>query len=296
MMRQLFNPRGAMFGIDARIAVFVLALAALAVTAVQTNRVARDRTILTEAHLKTIEHAVGQYALVTGNDGHGMLIDYAEFLEVSIPDPTQDAWGNPLGFAQWTTTPALPDGSAETLHHFILVSAGPDGVMDSATSLASLAAWQAWAPVGDDLGRKFTTLHIRDELYRDRERRLQRIREALDRLATTRRAALVAFCDVGANQTHSDCNINGVSGYQTDEELSSHFYPRASSDSSTSKFYPVPLPDNTFTSADITSMQALLSLLGLPTALAMDGFDRILKYASNPTQNPTGPYLVRVWY
>lgn len=332
--------RGAIFGLDVRMAIVIGGLMAVALSTEMLSDFEGDRTLKTEKRLEQVRDALlGRYsdsATTTFTSTLGTLFS-AGYLETNDAYYAQqvsdqgavDAWGSNLTVNVVSNTKTIM-GASVTSHFGILLSPGPDKVYQTATSIANESAFQTWAPTGDDVGLKFNTVLLdRDRVVR-MQNQLKRIMEAITTYAQRAEATMVTACTAStcnctpgtgacsttctaASPTVPYCDRTGDTYYYPLEEKFYNFYPTDSVESAASAASSMPWAYSqvrsftTYTSGNLASMQALMTLVGLPTSFASDPWGRTLRYDSNEydvaviaastatTAAPLG-YTASVWY
>lgn len=312
--------RGAIFGLDLRMAIVIVGLMATAIstefltdfegdrqeTAIKKTELLRDALLSRYASSTTSTFTSTLNTLFT--EGY-LDAQSGYFSGNSAEQAGTDPWGTNYTVSVVSATKTIL-GASVTSHFGILVSAGADRTFQSATTIASEAAFQTWAPAGDDIGLKFNTVLL------DRNRVLlmqQRLRTIMDALVTfaQRTEASVATACVAANCGCDDaapvtcaslslayCDRTGDGYYCNNEERMMNFYPTDSTEnfSNPSLAYRTVRGFTTYTSGNLASMQALMTLIGLPTSFAQDQWGRTLRYDSNEYNTTAAPYTASVWY
>lgn len=308
--------RGAIFGLDIRMAIVIGGLMAVALSAEMISDFEGNRQTRTERTLENLRDAlIDRYSGTTSStftntletlyDGQAQnLVRYGE----ASGAEAVDGWGQTLAVSTTSATENLL-GVSVTVHYGIIVSSGPNKTFNSSTIVANRAAYQAWAPVGDDFGIKFNTVLVeRDRIVRMREQQ-RVIMEALAAYAQRREAEHTAICTASSCNCNTDANNCTSLGvpycdrtsdhlYCPGEEKLYNFYPTDTTEAAANSTlaYNVVRGLATYTSGNLTSMQNLLTLIGLPTALATDPWGRTMRYSSNQYATTNPPYTAAVWY
>lgn len=326
--------RGAIFGLDVRLAIVIAGLMATAISAEMLSNFEGERQVKSDRKTENVRDA-----LLTRYANSATTIftsDASTLLQGGYLDNNQgyyagdaaaqsnlDSWGTALAVPVVSATKTIY-GMPVTSHFGVVASAGPDRVFQSATTLANEAAYRSWTLSGDDVGLKFNTILIdRDRVLR-MQTQLRRIMEALatyaQRAESTAASACLAAncgCDDLAPTTCSVasvgyCDVTGDTYYCGQEERMYNFYPTEAAEvtANPSRAFSVVRSFTTYTSGNLASMQALMTLIGLPTAYAQDPWGRTLQYDSNAYDsittpvNPStvtttaspAPYVAAVWF
>lgn len=335
--------RGAIFGLDVRMAIVIGGLMAVALSTEMLSDFEGDRTIKTERRLEQVRDALlNRYSDSTTttftstlstlfSSGYLETTD-AYYAQQVNSQGAQDAWGSNLTVNVVSNTKTIA-GATVTSHFGILLSPGPDKVYQTASSIANESAYQTWAIPGgsDDVGLKFNTLLIDRDRVTRMQNQLKRIMEAITAYAQGAETTMVTTCtastcnctpSTGACSTTCSavaptalpyCDRTGDGYYYPLEEKFYNFYPTDSVESAASAASSMPWAYSqvrgltTYTSGNLASMQALMTLIGLPASFAQDPWGRTLRYDSNEydvavvaasTATTASPlaYTASVWY
>ena len=321
-----FGPqRGAMFSMDARIALVIASVLAGVVGTQILQKIERNRVERTEQGATTLIEGLKTYYQTvaldsvppgdpsTFNSGTGnfksVILDTGI---VSDADLATDAWGRTWTYDTCSVDHTI-EGVAVTVQYVVLYSGGPDQTDDSgsgdflanATCEANFAAWQ---PVNDDIGVKFNTFDIERDRVAEMKRKLDTIKAALQSYETQQYLENQSFCATPANQTSTPrCDFDGASGYLPGEEVNLNYFPRSVNDtqdtsSSPYNYYYIPygrsatgdeISEVTNSQAD---MEGLMALIGLTADYAKDPWGRLLCYNSNKLNSTQAPFTATVIY
>lgn len=323
MMEKFFRlvlkgQRGAMFSMDARIALVIASVLAGVVGTQVVQRIERGRVEAAESGVQTLISGLENYyktvslnAIPPGdpstfNTGAGnfqsVVLDTGIVPQANLAtDPWDRNW-----VYDTCTAAATIEGVQVNVHYAVLYSGGPNltnesGSNDFLTNAACAANYAAWNTTADDIGVKFNTFDIERERVDEMKRKLADIEGALQAYETSRFLENQTYCSNGANQGQTPrCDYNG-GGYITGEEISLNYFPRSTNDGTAADYY---IPDgrtatgnelNTVsnTAASITS---LMTLLGLSSNYVRDPWGRLLCYESNRTDNTQAPFTAKVEY
>ena len=300
--------RGAIFGLDARLALAVGGIMALALSSQMVSQIRGDRVTAARTQVLELREALvkrfsnGQTLTFDTNlttlatsgylDAFTTLRSWAGF------NPGLDPWGNALvvriesgGVTRTVRGYTLP------IQMGFIVSAGPDGTFQSTTTAPTQAQYEAWLPAGDDIGLKFNTLPQDLQNVALAQERLRLIAAALETQRLKREQENDVYCDTLANQTGARCDVvDGTNdAYYTGEEMGLNYYPLETADTAPS--YTTALGGTARTSGNVASMENFLDQdLGLPINWVRDPWGRVLRYNSNVGNRLSPPYFAMVWY
>ena len=286
----LKNQAGAMFGMDARIALIIASVLAATGSLTVMSQLERSRVEGSEHGIEIIKEAIGAYYQENKNVLPPDIITL--FNQGYLEETTlmTDAWGNPWQYNTTTKTLNIEDIPVTVLLATVH-SSGKDTVNDSAT-VANSAAWDVWVVANDDIGSKFSTLEIdkaRVAEYRGRGKLI------IDKLEEYRSRGYLTV--------DQQCRAGGTESWCTNDNYTMfNFYPVSDLDVTAADYYDVQYDAEfgggfvTYVAADTVSMQALMATLNLPQELAQDPWGRDLCYNSNITLSVTPPFTGSIWY
>jgi len=320
MLKKFLNQRGAMFSMDARIALVIASVLAGVVGTQVVQRIERSRVEAAEAGVQTLISGLENYYKTvslnavppgdpsTFNTGAGnfdaVIIDTG-----IVPDSSlaTDPWGRNWVY-ETCNAAATIEGVQVTVHYVVLYSGGPNltnesGANDFLTNAACAANYSAWNATADDIGIKFNTFDIERDRVAEMKNKLVTVQSALQAYETTLFLENQTFCANVANQANTPrCNFDGVGGYLPGEEINLNYFPRSTNDPNVGGYYYVPngraaaggeLSVVNNTAADMTS---LMALIGLSTNYIRDPWGRLLCYESNRTNNVRAPFTAKLEY
>jgi hypothetical protein len=294
MYLKKLNQRAAMFGMDARIALLAMGVAALAIGVSSLTQINEAKVFLAEKRMNDYKKSI--FSAWVSESPYGYTPSptdtYSTFAS-EYGDKTlgQDPWGNNYIFNRVSAAKTI-DGQSVTIYFYTLYSTGPDETNNTVT-ITTEAQYISWAPAGDDIGIKFSTYDITRKALADAQQRLNEITTRLKIYERQIFETVRTYCDVLANQLTATCDFNGNGTYITDEEFKMNFFPRATGENTATKYYN---SGTTYTSGNATGMANLLTLIGLPTPYFYDKLQRQLRYTSNATGATEAPFAARVWY
>lgn len=314
MMKWLTSQRGALFGMDARITLIIAMVIALAVGVNQLSGINSNKADDTMARMERVKDASLAYAKLhgqipywdyfnlvsTATDGFGQLL-------LANSDDIVDAWGNPYVFLN-----AMCETDVQ-FYAVVLISAGPNGLFDDPYNSSDYADYDGSCAdfilldkndptrVGeDDIVLRFSNYDIAKKQGVDDNSKLKAIMTKIEAQAARNRIRWQRVCEAsGTGQPGCDYDANGT--YYKGEELNMNFYPQATETvagcAASRPYY----ADNAefsraYTSANLSSMQSMMTALGLPTSYAQSISGIALNYDSNDGNRCSGPFTAKVWY
>lgn len=297
MLFQKLSQRAALFGMDARIALVAMGVAATAISLVTITNISENKVYTAEkqiAEMKRNAFRQCELAACVTTVTDSTLYYSSEYGYNNAKDP----WGSLYQLFAVNASPTIA-GEAAPVVYYVIVSNGPDGVYDS-SSVSIFSDWSGWSPQNDDIGIKFNTFSFaRDEVMKGKKR-VEEIAARLKLYESFSIDLLRVDCDVVGNQLTSRCDFNGNGAYVTDEEFQSNFFPKSTGEATALKYYDPSGLGTTYTSGNSTSMTSLLQLITFPAATASeyatDKLGRVLRYTSNATGATVAPFTARFWY
>ena len=315
-LRALTSQRGAMFSMDARIALIIASVLAGVVGTQVIQRIERNKVAAAEQGVAQLMEGLKNYYTTESlddvppggvADAFNTPTDNFESVILDTGLVTQDNLNTDPWGEVWTydecNRPATIEGSEVTVHHVVVFSHGPDGVPDSAgveppdtppftspdynflTDGSCATNYANWSAQGDDIGEKFSTFDIERKRVEITRERLNSIREALGAYESSKFMEAQTNCP-GA----SYCDFDGSTTYESGEEENYNFFPTDGGTTAT-YFEASPTYNN-----NIPDMEDLVILLGLNSNLAQDPWGRTLCYESNRTGRPKPPFSAKVEY
>jgi len=299
MFCKKMTQRAAMFGMDARIALVAMGVAAAAVGVSSLTQIKEAKIHLAEKRVYDYKKSYLSNMLADGADGSYMPTPADSFSnfasEYGEKTLGQDPWGNNYAVTRVSATKTI-DGQSTPVYFFTVYSYGPDGVDDSVT-ITNEADYISWAPANDDIGIKFSTYDNTRKILAEAQNHLNEIMTRLKIYERKIFETLRTYCDIPSNQLKVNCDFNGNGVYTTDEEFKMNLFPKSTGETLATKYY----SGTTYTSGDRTSMHNMLVLIGMDPSFtynyyAADKLTRILHYTSNATGATEAPFAARVWY
>ncbi len=314
----LRSQHGAMFSLDARIAVIVGSILAGVVSVQSISRIERTRIETAEQQLQDIQ--AGLEAYYADSNNNGMPANIAALISsgaISTDVPSTDPWGNAWQYATHSASKTM-DGITFDVHYVTAYSYGPDGANDS-TLPTSVATQISFTAGDDDISVRYNTFNIdrsRVEIFRSMG---QEVIAALASYETTKFAENSTFCttnlidDDGNSIINSSdaswtaakalrCDVNADGIYDLSEEDGLNYFPPAYADlaranvaQATNIYYSKRLDAAAPVYADSDAgMTALLTLLGLPTTYLKDPWGNRLEYNPNLFNTTFAPFKANI--
>jgi hypothetical protein len=282
--------RGAMFGMDARIALIVAAILTAAGGITIMSRLERSKVEQADQGAATLRDALLKYYQSIGIN---QLPDSLETLFqaglVADPSLRKDPWGNPWYYERFST-PVQIEGNPVTVHYAVIYSGGKDGVANS-PGLQSDADFAQWETLNDDVGLKVSTRDIELSRLEDYRARGQLI---IDKLESAESAAYIEAQGSCTGTSPPDwCNDKDGKNY-----TQFNYYPASSLDKTDGVLYYATrvLNKAVYNSGDENDMAQLMSDLGLPPAYAKDPWGRLLQFNSNVTGRADPPFSASICF
>lgn len=290
----LKSQTGAMFGMDARVALIIASVLAAAGATTMMSKLDRSRVQSAELGIEILRDAVESHYKAKGVNELVRDIDTL-FDEGFIEDTSQltDPWGNPWEYKVTYKDVKLEDIPIR-IHLATIHSSGKDSVDDS-PSMVTSAEWDNWAAENDDIGIKFSSIEIEKERITEYRGRGKLIVDKLHAYESSKYIESDNVCE--SDETKDWCDRDNDPNFTT-----FNYYPISNLDSSGAAYYDeVEGGDSqAYESGDDVSMEALMNKLGLPRAFAKDPWGRVLCYHSNIDQKRAlperPPFTASIWY
>jgi hypothetical protein len=281
---------GAMFGMDARIALIVAAILTAAGGLTLMSRLERSKVEAAEAGAETLKEALLKYYQQVGiNQMPDSLEPLFQNGFVTDPGLRKDPWGNPWYYEHFSSNVSL-EGTLVNVQFAAIYSAGKDGVANS-PNLSSETDYAEWEPLKDDVGQKIST---RDVEMKRKEEYVARAQLIIDKLESAESAAYVE-----AQGTCAGPNPPAWCSNQDNKNYTQfNYYPVSNLDETTGVVYYAGkvLNKTPYQSGDENDMQQLMADLGLPTSYAKDPWGRTLQYHSNVNGRTDPPFSASICF
>lgn len=284
------SQRGAMFGMDARIALIVAAILTAAGGITIMSRLERSKVDLAEVSVDKLRGALLKYYQTVSIN---QLPDTIEplFQQGLVDDPNlkKDPWGNPWYYEHFSSNISL-EGTPITVHYAVIYSGGKDGVANS-PGMNSEIDYAQWEQGNDDVGIKISTRDI--EVARQQEY-VARGQLIIDKIESSESAAFI--------EAQGSCTGNSPPTWCADTDGKNYtqfnFYPVSAADGTDGVVYyqSKVLNKPIYQSGDENDMRQMLADLGLPTTYARDPWGRIMQYSSNITERTDPPFAASICF
>lgn len=284
---------GAMFGMDARIALIVAAILTAAGGITIMSRLESSKVQAAEAQAEEIKDGLGRYYQSTGINKLPDSLDDL-FRSGSMQDPSlrKDPWGNPWEYSHTTATVRVED-TPITMQLAVIYSRGKDGVADSGP-VNSESDFNDWQTRRDDIGTKFISRDIEMSRLQEYRARAQLIIDKLEAVESASFVEAQNTCSVG---TAGDATTSGtIPDWCTNVDNKNYtlfnYYPKSDSDDTAGVVYYSDkiLNKKIYSSGNLSEMQQMMIDLGLPAAYAQDPWGRTLMFSPNITQRTDPPF------
>lgn len=282
--------RGAMFGMDARIALIVAAILTAAGGLTWMSRLDRTKVEQAETGAEILRDAALRYYQQIGVNQMPSSLDVL-FQNALVADPSlkTDPWGNPWYYQHFSSNVSL-EGTMVYVHYAVIYSGGKDGV-NASPNLGSETDYAEWAPLGDDVGLKLST---RDVEMKRKDEYVARAQLIIDKLEAAEASAFVeaqGTCG-GVEQPDWCGDLEGKNYTQF------NFYPLSSLDTTEGAvYYSTKVKEgHAYQSGDPNDMQQLMADLGLPASYAFDPWGRLLNYHSNMSERTDPPFSASICF
>lgn len=284
IFQTLQNQKGAMFGMDARIALIIASVLAATGGVTMMSKLERGRVEGAEIGLQIIKDALENHYKAVGFTT--LAPDIRTLFESGHIEETtliRDPWDNEWRYNILSRRIKINDfevtENLATIH-----SAGKDGVDDSPAPTFD-AEWNVWQPLNDDIGIKYSTIEVEKSRVSEYQGRAKLIVNKLEDYSASN------FIEAQAECPEADwCNNYPESG---DKYTEFSFYPQSNTDNSGATYYDdvkTGGSNTIYVSGDNLSMAELMKTLGLPKEFAYDPWRRVLKYDSNFIQDRPNPH------
>lgn len=296
ILRKLLSQRGAMFGMDARVALIIASVLAATGGVTIMSKIERNRVEASERGLAILRDAIISYYETVDLDAMPPTI--GDLFTSSVVEEgilATDPWGNAWEYNIVSDTTKSIEDVPVTIFYVVLHSSGKD-VTDSSVAISSIAEYTSWVPGGDDIGIKFNTLEIEKKRVKAYVNLGKAVVNALNVYESSKYLEAEALCSPGGtNPSDPDCTSGGKVYTEYNYYLESN--PQGAGSGGSAVYYTnVTASATAFTSADTTDMEALMTEIALPTAYATDPWGRVLNYESNATGRNEAPFSASVWY
>jgi type II secretory pathway pseudopilin PulG len=283
---------GAMFGMDARIALIVAAILTAAGGVTLMSRLEGSKVQAAEMQVEQLREALNRYYTQVGiNQLPTTLEDM--FRESTIADASlrRDPWGNPWEYSRATATVRIED-TPITMQLAVIYSRGKDGVAESG-GVSSENDYNAWMTRGDDVGVKYISRDIEMRRLQEYRGRAQLIVDKLEAVESAAFLEAQNTCSTGAETIPTWCTSLEGKNYTL-----FNYYPMSDADDTSGVVYYADKVQNkrAYASGNLAEMQQMMIDLGLPAAYAQDPWGRVLMFNPNITQRTDPPFSASICF
>lgn len=310
--------KGAVFGIDARIALVLISIASFAIA--YNKQSINESKRLKEVTFNILEVEDALMAEYKKNY-HDSVLFSTNYSSLSTAQKQEilggkshlfkDPWGNEWAIYAFLSDPGVYKALGEDIQPacFAIISAGPDGYdkvsrdysagvsdYDGCSMGDVLATYPAdFSQQFDDLFYKFTTVGFEIELNKNVNERLDEIKTSLVAYARAEKLNRIDHCNslpqASAN-IDSTCDLDSSGVYEQSELDNANYFPKSTLDLSGAVY----ANTATYNPTVATDMENMLYLIGLPKAYAYDNANRVLYYNSNDTAVTAPEYIASMYY
>ena len=278
----LKNQCGAMFGMDARIALIIASVLAASGGVTMMSKIERSRVENAQLAANILRDAIEDAYQQKGvTQPVERLSELAEKNLLKDPSALLDPWKNDWRYSRQVRDIKINDFQV-TEYLITLHSSGKDGVNDT-PSPSSIAEWTNWHVKNDDIGTKYSTIDVEKKRIETYRYQAKQIIDKLESTASSNYLAAQAACPDA-----SWCKDTPEKG---DRYTHFNFYPQSNLDASGALYIDTISSgqEQIYISGDSSSMEDLLIRIGLPTSYALDPWGRVLTYHSNYQQERAIP-------
>ncbi|MBI1309337.1 MAG: hypothetical protein GC129_05790 [Proteobacteria bacterium] len=288
--RMFSGQSGAMFGMDARIALIIAAILASVGGWQMMSRLESSKVDAAQQQAEQLKDALDRYYQTKGINHLPNSLEEL-FTEGVITDPSlkTDPWGAPWEYAHSSAQLRFEDMPVTT-QFAVIYSRGKNGLNDSG-GFSGLDDFAQWAPGKDDVGTKYISRDVERKRIDEYRGRAQLIIDKLE--AAESSAFLEAQNTCGGDSPPAWCTDTAGKNYTL-----FNFYPKADSDDTTDVIYYSEKVANkpVYSSGNVDDMQQLMIDLGLPANYATDPWGRILMYNPNVTGRTIPPFSASICF
>lgn len=275
---------GAMFGMDARIALIIAAILASVGGWQMMSRLESGKAEAAQQAAEALKDGVDRYYQTIGINHLPQTLDEL-FANNLITDPAMktDPWGNPWEYATGTAQIRFEDMPV-TAQYAVIYSRGKNNTADSG-GFSGPEEFADWAPRKDDVGTKYVSRDVERRRIDEYRSRAQLI---IDKLESAESAAFMeAQSTCTGDSQPAWCADSGGKNYTL-----FNYYPKSDADDTTDVVYYSEKIANkpVYISGNPDDMAQLMTDLGLPAAYATDPWGRILMYNPNVTGRSQPPF------
>lgn len=286
----LGRQHGAMFGMDARIALIIAAILASVGGWQMMSRLESGKAEAAKQGAEALKDAVDRYYQTVGINHLPQNLDEL-FASNLVTDPSLkfDPWGNPWEY-HTASAQVRFEGMPITAQMAVIYSRGKNGSADSG-SITGPEDFAEWTTRKDDVGAKYISRDVERRRIDEYRTRAQLI---IDKLEAAESAAFM--------EAQSTCSADGAPTWCGQLNGKNYtlfnYYPKSDADDTTDVIYYSEkiLNKAPYVSGSPDDMAQLMTDLGLPASYATDPWGRILMYSSNITGRTLPPFSASICY
>lgn len=281
----LSSQSGAMFGMDARIALIVAAILTAAGGVTIMSRLESSKVSAAEMQVELLKEGLTRYYETTGINSLPPNIDEL-FRAGNITDPSlkRDPWGNPWDYSRTTATVRIED-TPITMQLAVISSRGKNAIGESAP-VNSENDFNEWRAGGDDIGLKYTSRDVELQRLQEYRARAQLIINKLEAMESASFLEAQNTCSAGAGSPDWCTHLEGKN------YTLFNYYPKSDADDTSGVIYYSErvLNQKVYANGNLSEMQQLMIDLGLPASYAQDPWGRVLMFSANVTGRTDPPF------
>lgn len=285
MFTSFTSQSGAMFGMDARIALIVAAILTAAGGVTIMSRLESSKVQAAEMQTEVLKEGLARYYQQVGiNRLPDTLDDLFRAGNLTDPSLRRDPWGNQWEYSHTTATVRIED-TPITMQLAVVFSRGKDGVVNS-NPISSELDFNEWQPRGDDIGAKYMSRDTEMQRLSEYRARAQLIIDKLEAVESASFLEAQNTCSAGANVPEW-CTVLDGKNYTL-----FNYYPKSDADDTAGVVYysDKVLNKRAYASGNLAEMQQMMIDLGLPAAYAQDPWGRTLMFTANVTNRTDPPF------
>lgn len=317
------SQRGAMFSLDARIAVIIGSILAGVVSVQSISRVERTRIATAEQQLEELRSGFEAYLDDDANTTYPSNITaLVGSGHVKSGITTNDPWGNTWIYHAVSENKTI-DGVTFPVIYASFHTYGPNALNGSGSAPTTVALQKAFAAADDDLAVRYNSFDLERKRVKTFKDMGQEVIASLAAYEASRFTENQSYCsgladgngdgaitfgagaanDYTANSTQQyRCDANYDATYDQNEEDGLNYFPpsgtdnvRATASAGGNIYYDKRLSGSaTVYASSQAAMEAFLTVLGLPAEYAVDPWGKTMFYNSNLFDTAFSPFKANV--
>lgn len=280
---------GAMFGMDARIALIIAAILAAVGGWQMMSRLESGKVDAAEQQAEMLKEALEKYYMTVGINHLPDTLDEL-FAANLVTDASlqKDPWGNPWVYYR-TTGDIKLEGIPIEAQYAVIYSRGKNGV-DDTNGFLGPDDFGTWATQKDDIGTKYMSRDVELKRVDDYRGRAQLIIDKLEAAESS-----------GYIEAQGICTADGAPTWCTEEDNNYtllNYYPKSDADDTSGvTYYSEKVQGKrAYASGNLDDMQQLMVDIGLPAMYAQDPWGRTMMYNSNVTGRTQPPFSASICF